>query len=35
MDLVARLQLTLLPFTGLCLFVLSHATSWRSGRRTV
>ena len=30
----ALLPLALLLFTGLYLFVLPHATKWRSGRRT-
>ncbi|MGH8495206.1 MAG: hypothetical protein ACREVN_03665 [Gammaproteobacteria bacterium] len=31
---VPLLPLALLLFTGLYLFVLPHATKWRSGRRT-
>ncbi|MGH7557159.1 MAG: hypothetical protein ACREMD_05170 [Gemmatimonadota bacterium] len=31
---LALLPLALLLFTGLYLFVLPHATKWRSGRRT-
>lgn len=32
--LLALLPLALLLFTGLYLFVLPYATTWRSGRRT-
>ena len=32
--LLAPLPLVLLLLTGLYLFVLPHATKWRSGRRT-
>ena len=32
--LLALLPLVLLLLTGLYLFVLPHATAWRSGRRT-
>ena len=32
--LLALLPLIVLLFTGLYLFVLPHATQWRSGRRT-
>ncbi len=32
--LLALLPLALLLFTGLYLFVLPHATKWRSGQRT-
>jgi len=32
--LLAVFPLALLLFTGLYLFVLPHATRWRSGRRT-
>ena len=33
-SLLALLPLALLLFTGLYLFVLPYATTWRSGRRT-
>ena len=31
--ILAQVPLALLLFTGLCLFVLPHATQWRSGRQ--
>jgi uncharacterized iron-regulated membrane protein len=34
LGLLAALPLVLLLVTGLYLFVLPHATRWRSGRRT-